>query len=83
MNHSTASLLAINPRLKFEHDLRGWTSVTITATNRNAAEYVDTVRHALKHGEMVQHPRDATEAAALEAAFPEVAEMFADCAVTW
>jgi len=81
--HSTASILASNPRLKFEHDLRGWTAVTITPKCRNTTEYVAQVRHAIKNGEIVPRPRHRSEAAVLAILFPEIAEHFADLGVGW
>lgn len=76
--HSTRSLLTANPRLRFEHDLRGWTSVTITPANRNPDEYVATVRHAIATGTMLPSPKDETERRALEEAFPEIATAFCE-----
>lgn len=68
-------------RLKFSSDPRGFTLVTLP--NRNPNDYVDHVRHCIRAGETIPHPRDATEATALTEAFPEVAAHVAECGVVW
>lgn len=69
------------PRLQFSPDPRGWCSVSISPTNRNAAEYVAHVRHCLRTGDTVPHPRGDAERVALQDQFPEIAEHFAECGV--
>ena len=83
MDYHIPSILAGNPRLRFDHDSRGWLNVSITPTNRSAAEYVEHVRHCLRTGDTVPHPRGDAERVALQNQFPEIAEHFADCGGQW
>jgi hypothetical protein len=81
--YSIDHIAANNPRFRFSPDPRGWCAVTITTANRSADEYLATVRHCIRTGSTVPHPRSEAERHALAESFPEVAEMLAELAVSW
>ncbi len=52
----------------------------IAPTNRSTDEYLATVRHAIRTGNIVcPHPRGVTEMQALRDTYPEIAAHYADC----
>lgn len=55
----------------------------ISPTNRSHIEYLQTVRHALRTGSVVPHPRHRREWAMLWFYSREIFAHFADCGVAW